>query len=62
MRYTADPNDPSLVGYWLTSEAPYTVDRSKTASPNDLDVGGSVAFDAVRDLKIRPMGLAVFVK
>ena len=62
MRYTADPKDPSLVGYWLTSEAPYTVDRSKTANPNDLDVGGSVAFDAVRDLKIRPTGLALFVR
>lgn len=62
MRYTADPGDPSLVGYWLTSEAPYTVDRSKTASPNDLTIGGSVAFDAVRDLKIHPNGMVMFVR
>ena len=62
MRYTADPNDPSLVGHWLTSDAPYTVDRSKTASPNDLTISGSVSFDAVKDLKIRPNGFVLLLK
>ena len=62
MRYTADPGDPSLVGHWLTSEAPYTADRSKTASPNDLTIGGSVSFDAVKDLKIRPNGFVLLLK
>ena len=62
MRYTADPGDPSLVGHWLTSDAPYTADRSKTASPNDLTIDGSVSFDAVKDLEIRPNGFVLLLK